>query len=104
MGNKQDQKRWKVIFNQSCLKRDGNKCVFCHVTEDLEVHHITDRSEMPNGGFAPSNGITVCSKHHWDSEQFHMTGNSLPGFSPDELYTKIGSSYKKAYSDSENLR
>ena len=59
---------------------------------------------MPNGGFAPSNGITVCSEHHWNAEQFHITGISLPGFSPEELYTKIGSSYEKAYFDSENLQ
>ena len=104
MGDKQDHKRWRKTFNETCLKRDHNKCVFCHITEDLDVHHITDRHEMPNGGYATSNGITVCSKHHLDAEQFHITGKSIPGFSPEELYTKIGSSYEKAYLDSENLQ
>ena len=101
---KQDHKRWRKEFNEKCLKRDGAKCVFCEIKEDLDVHHITDRSEMPNGGYAPTNGITLCSGHHWDAEQWHMTGKAKEGFSPDDLYKKIGSSYKKAYQDSEGLK
>lgn len=104
MSTKQDHKRWRKEFNEKCLKRDNETCVYCAITTDLDVHHITDRHDMPNGGYAPSNGITLCSEHHWQAEQFHITGTSIPGFSPEELYTKIGSSYEKAYNDSENLR
>lgn len=104
MGDKQNQKRWKKVFNEECLTRDRNKCVFCEVKDNLDVHHIVDRGLMPNGGFVKSNGITLCSKHHWDAEHFHMTGESLPGFSPDELYKKINSSYDKALRDSNDLK
>lgn len=27
---------------------------------DLDAHHITDRNEMPNGGYVPENGISLC--------------------------------------------
>ena len=103
MGQKQDHKIWRKQFNEKCLKRDGNKCRFCSETENLEVHHITSRKTIPNAGYTESNGITLCQKHHWMAEQFHMTGESLPGFSPDELYREISSSYEKAYEDSLNL-
>ena len=104
MSTKQDHKRWRKQFNELCLKRDKNKCVFCHVVIDLDVHHITDRHEMPNGGYAPSNGITVCNEHHLLCEEFHATGNAAIGYHPDDLYAKIGSSKSKAYIDSENLK
>lgn len=84
-------------FNKDCLERDKNKCVFCKRTYNLDVHHITDRKLMPNDGYHLLNGITLCSEHHWYAEEFHMTGKSLEGFSPEDLYEKIGSSYEKAY-------
>lgn len=100
MSQKQDHKRWKKQFNSECLKRDGNKCVFCDIDVELDVHHITDRHELSNGGYVKSNGITVCAEHHWECEQFHISGISSKGFSPEELYSKIGSSYEQAYIDS----
>jgi hypothetical protein len=104
MSQKQDHKRWRKEFNEVCLKRDGNKCVFCDKTNGLNVHHITDRHEMPNGGYVLSNGITLCSEHHWMAEQWHITGTAESGYHPFDLYTKINSSAKKAYEDSENLK
>jgi predicted restriction endonuclease len=104
MSQKQNHKRWRKQFNEDCLKRDNNKCVFCDVDTDLDVHHITDRSEMPNGGYVLSNGITLCSEHHLMAENFHMTGVIIDGFGPDDLYGVIGSAYEKAVLDSENLK
>ena len=104
MSNKQDHKRWRKEFNEKCRARDKNKCVFCHATESLDVHHITDMNLMPNGGYAPSNGITVCQKHHRDCEQFHIVGRSSEGYSPEDLYKKIGSSNEKAYLDCLSLK
>jgi hypothetical protein len=103
MSNKQLHKQWRKEFNQVCLERDKNKCVFCDETNKLDVHHITDRHEMPNGGYVLSNGITVCELHHWECEEFHMVGTSKPEYHPDALYIKIGSSYDKAYEDSLKL-
>lgn len=106
MSTKQDHKRWRKQFNEDCLERDGHKCVFCDVTEDLDVHHITDRHEMPNGGYVISNGITLCPDHHMMAEEYHMTeGESCqPGMWPADLYKKIGSSYIQAVMDSEKLK
>ena len=104
MSTKQDHKRWRKEFNEKCLERDGHKCVFCNVDTDLDVHHITDRHEMPNGGYAISNGITVCETHHLMCEEHHRTGHAVVGFHPDDLYAKIGSSKSKAYIDSQNLK
>jgi hypothetical protein len=63
---------------------------------------------MPNGGYVPENGITLCAGEdqdncHWKAEQYHATGTALPGFSPDDLYAKIGSDWMKAWEASEKL-
>jgi len=104
MSNKQDHKRWRKNFNEVCLERDGHKCVFCNEDVNLDVHHITDRHIIPNGGYVLSNGITLCDEHHWDCEQFHMTRTCKPQYHPDELYKKIDSSYEQAFEDSKNLK
>lgn len=104
--NKQKHKRWRKEFNSLCLERDGNKCVFCDETSELDVHHITDRHDMPNGGYSPTNGITVCHEHHLMCEEWHSSGHErfIPGYHPNDLYDKIKSSYDIAYSDCENLK
>jgi len=104
MSTKQDHKRWRKAFNEACLKRDKNKCVFCNITEDLDVHHITDRHDMPNGGYAPSNGISLCNEHHLLAEEWHATGTGREEYSANSLYKQIGSSYQKAYTESQNLK
>ena len=63
----------------------------------LDAHHITDRHEFPNGGYVLQNGISVCDDCHMKAEQFHSTGTPYPGFAPEELYIKIGSSFVEAY-------
>lgn len=103
MSTKQDHKRWRKQFNEDCLKRDKNKCVFCSEDMDLDVHHITDRHEMPNGGYVASNGITVCEHHHLMCEEYHATGIAKHGYHPSDLYAKIGSNYNQAVKDSEGL-
>ena len=103
MGTKQDHKKWRKQFNEDCLKRDKNKCVFCNIIEDLDVHHITDRHDMPNGGYAMTNGITLCSEHHILAEEWHATGSGREEYSANSLYDKIKSSYDKAYKDSQKL-
>jgi len=108
MSTKQDHKRWRKEFNEACLKRDKHKCVFCDKgdkPEKLDVHHITNRHNMPNGGYAPSNGITLCSSHHLLAEEWLQNREwVLSVYSSKELYEKIGSSYEKALQDSENLK
>lgn len=101
----------RSLFRVGVFERDNRKCRMCGKREPtdssfdshLDAHHITDRKEMPNGGYTLSNGITLCSDCHWKAEQFHMCGRPVDGYHPDDLYKKIGSSYEDARKDSENL-
>jgi 5-methylcytosine-specific restriction endonuclease McrA len=95
----------RLKFSEAVFGRDGHKCVFCNATEDLDAHHITDRNEMPNGGYVKENGITLCPIHHLVAENYHSSGKTewTEGFHPDELYKMIDSSYRKAYRKSEEL-
>jgi hypothetical protein len=112
---KQKLKRLRLAFSSQCLCRDHDRCVMCGRSGvKLSAHHITDRHLMPNDGYALSNGISLCdegSSFHVDSchmkaEQFHITGgrDHVPGFHPNELYIKIGSSFERAKHDSEELK
>jgi hypothetical protein len=73
--------------------------------EDLDCHHITDRHELPGGGYVKENGISLCEQCHIKAEKFHISGKTEweSGFHPDDLYKKIGSSYEKAVQASERL-
>ena len=101
------KKKIRENFRQSVFKRDGFKCRACGIKDvKLDAHHITDRKEMPNGGYVAANGISLCDTPggcHEKAEQFHSSGQALPGYSPDDLYLLIGSSKSKAIEDSESL-
>ncbi len=90
-------------FRSSVFKRDGGECKFCGVAEGLDAHHITDRNEMPNGGYVKENGITVCPDCHMECEQYHISSgeNWAEGKHPDDLYALIGSSFALATEMSE---
>lgn len=96
-------------FRDEVFKRDSYICKVCgrKGTElDLDAHHITDRSEMPNGGYVASNGITVCKGEcHQSVEQYHISQGDWweDGLHPDDLYKMIGSSKNKAIVDSGML-
>lgn len=106
LGKKQVRDR----FREAVFKRDGHRCRICGWREDarfpdahLDAHHITDRTEMPNGGYVPENGITLCPDDHRRAESFHISGTAMPGYAPDELYAKIRSSHALALKASEKL-
>lgn len=90
-------------FRNAVFTRDNFTCVFCNKTENLDAHHITDRNEMPNGGYVIENGITLCDEHHKLAEIYHSSHKKkfAVGFHPINLYQKIGSSYELAYKKSE---
>lgn len=97
-------------FRDSCYKRDGFRCAMCnvksskdHAEQELDAHHITDRRQMPNGGYVKENGISLCPDCHQKAEIFHSTGVAHPGYAPDDLYKKINSSYEKAVEASQRL-
>lgn len=100
------KKKIRQKFRDSVFTRDQNKCKMCGWKEDLsklDAHHITDRTLMPNGGYCKENGISLCPTCHLLAEQFHTTGISHPGYSPEDLYNKINSSYELAVRKSEML-
>lgn len=93
----------REAFREAVFKRDKHRCAFCSATQELDAHHITDRKEMPNGGYVVENGISLCPIHHKMAEVFHETGTALPMFSPEDLYRKIGSSMAIAIRESMKL-
>lgn len=104
MTTKQLHKKWRIEFREGVFERDGHACVFCKATENLDAHHITDRHEMPNGGYAISNGITVCDDDHWECEKYHTGSDIKDGYHPDQLYQRIGSSKEQAIEDCLKLK
>ncbi|MDB5309068.1 MAG: hypothetical protein JWO38_3270 [Gemmataceae bacterium] len=59
---------------------------------------------MPNGGYVPENGITLCDDGcHRRAEVFHQTREAEPGYAPADLYRLIGSSHEDALAASERL-
>jgi 5-methylcytosine-specific restriction endonuclease McrA len=103
MSNK--KKEIRENFRKSVFIRDKHKCVFCDIKENLDAHHITDRNEMPNGGYVKENGISLCPTHHMQAEKFHISGGVEfhPGMHPNDLYKKINSSKEQAITAAEKL-
>jgi 5-methylcytosine-specific restriction endonuclease McrA len=104
------KKKVRESFRTAVYKRDKNTCQVCgkkHTDiEDLDAHHITDRSEMPNGGYVKENGISLCKDVcHMKCEKFHISGGLEweEGMHPDDLYKKINSSKELAIKKSNEL-
>ena len=98
MGKKQEVRK---KFREAVFKRDGFCCKFCDQKEGLDAHNITDRNDMPGGGYVPENGITLCDGDegcHMKAEKFHISGGEewVKYMHPDDLYKIIGSSKELA--------
>jgi hypothetical protein len=115
----------RAKFRNSVLERDGNGCRWCGIeggavvdigdgdpkTVFLSAHHITDRNEMPNGGYVKENGITLCDDNdgysgcHMKAELFHISEGTecTPNMHPNDLYELIGSSKELAIEKSKRL-
>src|SRR5688572_4602606 len=99
----QRKKQVRADFCNGVLERDGHRCVMCGKGGcHLDPHHITDRNDMPNGGYVAQNGIPLCEGCHELAERFHALGEAHPGYAPDDLYAAIGSSYADAHAASLN--
>ena len=103
-----NKKNIRDNFRSKVIKRDGNCCLMCGYRpasiDELDAHHICDRSLMPFGGYVPLNGISLCTDRslnsqncHAKAESLHSKGFSIEGYTPSDLYDKIGSSYQQAY-------
>jgi 5-methylcytosine-specific restriction endonuclease McrA len=107
----------RANFRREVYTRDKymcRKCNYCPTGQpittptdfkpiSLDAHHITDRNEMPNGGYVKENGISLCSECHEIAEMYHQIGMTEEGFYPVDLYKIIGSSYELAHQKSLEL-
>jgi 5-methylcytosine-specific restriction endonuclease McrA len=99
-----DKQKARQRFRTQVFERDGHVCRVCGAaSEAMDAHHITDRHLLPNGGYVPENGISLCPPCHLQAEVFHRTGTAAPGRSPEDLYRLIGSDVEKARRASERL-
>ena len=103
-------------FRQATFSRDKYCCQWCgngpfleHPENHLDAHHITDRNEIPNGGYVAENGISLCKygkdgeeSCHLKAEKFHITSGKewTAGMHPNNLYKIIGSSKEEAVAKS----
>lgn len=103
-----NKKLIRAKFRSSVFKRDEYECKMCGYTpkntDELDAHHIRDRTEIINGGYVLENGISLCSICHIRAEKFHQTGNFFPGYSEEDLYSAIKSSSEKAIEASLKLK
>lgn len=107
-----EKKLIRKHFRDSCYKRDKLTCVMCGLKASsleeaekiLDVHHITNPKKIINGGYVLQNGISLCSDCHLKAEEFHSTGISYPGYSPEDLYKAINSNLEKAVEASKKLK
>jgi 5-methylcytosine-specific restriction endonuclease McrA len=96
-------------FRESVFKRDKFTCKVCGTKREedlLDAHHITDRNEMPNGGYVKENGITVCKEDcHFKVEKYHISEGKEweEGLHPDDLYRMIGTTKEEATRKSSQL-
>lgn len=99
------KKAVRAAFRDAVFSRDGHRCRVCGATGKIDAHHITDRNEMPHGGYVRSNGISLCEECHEKAEVWHSSGKTecADGYHPDDLYRLIGSSREEALRDSERL-
>jgi 5-methylcytosine-specific restriction endonuclease McrA len=100
MGQRKHQIR--VMFRSAVFERDQALCRVCGAPA-VDAHHIMDRTLLPGGGYVLVNGISLCGACHEKAEVFHRTGTPLPGYAPDDLYARIGSSHAWALRDSQVL-
>lgn len=106
----QQKKQVRQKFRAAVFAREAVACRGCgfasapdRAEDELDAHHITDRNEMPNGGYVAENGVSLCADCHARAEAFHRGESVPPGFLPAELYRLIGSSEDAARAASERL-
>ena len=96
-----------AVFKRAQYVCQGIGCLFESTSkkaqEELDSHHICDRTLLPTGGYVLENGIALCKVCHEKAEMWHRTKGADYIWTPDELYALIGSSYETAWEASEKL-
>lgn len=89
----------RETFRTESLKRDKNSCIICKAKNvELDVHHITNRNDIPNGGYVKENGASLCEDCHIQAEDY-LNGNLKVDkkYHPDNLYLLINSNKELAF-------
>lgn len=63
-------------FRSDVFGRDGYQCRVCSRDHGLDAHHVTDRKEIPDGGYVKENGISLCDACHLKAELWHSSGHA----------------------------
>jgi len=97
-----NKKEIRRAFRKAVFKRDDYTCQGCGFVsspetaiDELDAHHIIDRSELNENAYDPNIGITLCkAKCHLKAEKFHKTNGKEweEGFHPFDLFAIIGGS------------
>lgn len=89
-------------FVSACLARDQNRCVICHTSIGIHVHHIIERRLWDDGGYYVENGASLCGECHIKAEQTLISCDEIRAaagiltveipehFYPDTAYDKWG--------------
>ena len=111
--SKEQKKQVRAAFRTAVFTRDKYTCRGCNLQVPavlaegaLDAHHITPRTDLPNGGYVKENGVTLCKAPggcHEKAEDFFSKGETLPTFTPEALYKAIGSSREEAEKASRKL-
>ena len=109
----QKKKAIRQAFRDACFQRDGYRCVTCgfqstkeRAEDELDAHHITNRNEMPHGGYVAENGISLCKRVggcHEEAEACLQGELQDERFTSSALYALIGSSPEQAVDASRRL-
>jgi 5-methylcytosine-specific restriction endonuclease McrA len=104
----------RAAFREAVFQRDKHRCRVCGTPATklalrsppavLDAHHITDRHDMPNGGYVVENGISLCPECHQKAEVWHHSPPGDPAYMPSALYLLVGSTPEKARAASEALK
>lgn len=69
-------------FCRAVLERDGQRCVWCGASADLESHRLLDGRLWEDGGSYLENGVTLCAAHRREADWTLL--------SPSDLRAKAG--------------
>lgn len=95
------KKTIRANFRTAVFSRDGHRCRVCGKNDQkLDAHHITDRHDMPNGGYVKENGVSLCEECHLKAE---LAKPNDQRYGAEALYCLIGSNYQNAVEVSEKL-
>jgi hypothetical protein len=109
-----EKKAARQRFRDDVFRRAGYRCQGpgcglksspASAVEDLDAHHITNRNELPAGGYVAENGIALCRRPRGCHERAEavLQGALDADFAPENLYRIIGSSREEAERASRRL-